>query len=349
MSTSVLRHMAPYLAALSLAAGTSIWPGCGDGRSGDGQRSDPSGMTFTVSIPPQAYLLERIAGPDVRVITLVEGGESPATYQPSDLQVSEVMRSRVYFRVGVPFEQGRWLDAINDSGSAIQVVDLREGVPMRALGDESQGDVESGDQGPGQGEGGNSQGEDARGRGEQHPGEDARSNGEHVHSHACSHSGLDPHIWLSTENLKTMARTMTRTLSEIDPERSGQYQANLEALVSELDILYDELREILSPFAGRRLYLYHPAWGYFCDAFGLEQVAIELEGKEPSDEELTRLQERMRADRARVVFVQPQIAGRSVRPVARAVGAEVRTLDPLARNVVQNLRSAAKAIAESYR
>jgi zinc transport system substrate-binding protein len=145
-----------------------------------------------------------------------------------------------------------------------------------------------------------------------------------------------------------MARTILRTLCEMDPDASDRYQANLDGLLEELDRLHDEVREILSPFAGRRLYLYHPAWGYFCDAFGLEQVAIEVEGKEPSDEELTRIQEQMRADETKAIFVQPQIEGRSAEPVARAVGASLKILDPLRRDVITNLRDAAQAIAESY-
>ena len=65
---------------------TSCSPGESDARDG---------TLVTVSIPPQAWLVERIAGPRVEVVSLIQGGESPATYQPSDKQVSEVMGSRV--------------------------------------------------------------------------------------------------------------------------------------------------------------------------------------------------------------------------------------------------------------
>lgn len=276
---------------------------------GCGQSTERAECVVAVSIPPQAYLVERIAGGEVKVVTLVEGGESPATYQPSDRQVSEVMRAKIYFRIGVPFERGRWLDAINGSSNGMQVVDLRDGVTLRAFS------------------------------GEHH------QCAEHDHSH----EGLDPHIWLCAEHLKTMARTINRTLGELLPDRAGRFRSNLDVLETEIDEAHEEVKTILIPFAGRRFYIYHPAWGYFCDDYGLEQAAIELEGKEPSDEELTRIQERMRADDVKVIFVQPQIAGRSVDPVAKAAGAEVRILDPLARDVLANLRRAAQAIADSYR
>jgi zinc transport system substrate-binding protein len=145
-----------------------------------------------------------------------------------------------------------------------------------------------------------------------------------------------------------MARTMVNTLGEMMPARADLYRERLAALTNELGLLHEEIEERLAPFAGRCIFLYHPAWGYFCDAYGLRQMAIEVEGKEPSDEELTRIQEQMRAESAGTLFVQPQISGRSVDAVARAVGAEVKTLDPLARDVIQNLRDAARIVAESF-
>jgi zinc transport system substrate-binding protein len=106
---------------------------------------------------------------------------------------------------------------------------------------------------------------------------------------------------------------------------------------------------MLRPFAGRPLYVYHPAWGWFCDEFGLRQVSVEFEGKEPSDAELTGLLARARADAVRVVFVQPQIAGRSARAIADAVGARLEPLDPLRPDVLANLLEVAGRVAEALR
>ena len=91
----------------------------------------------------------------------------------------------------------------------------------------------------------------------------------------------------------------------------------------------------LVPLRGASVYVYHPSWGYFCDAYGLHQHAIEVEGKDPSDAELTALQAQARRERVKVIFVQPQIAGRSAQAIAKSLGAEVRTLDPLARDVMR--------------
>jgi hypothetical protein len=100
MEIRMMKSLPPLLLGLVMAAGCLLLPACGSG-----EEPGSSELAVTVSIPPQAYLVERIAGPDVKIVTLVRGGESPATYQPTDQQVSEVMRSRIYFRLGVPFER----------------------------------------------------------------------------------------------------------------------------------------------------------------------------------------------------------------------------------------------------
>ena len=269
------------------------------------------GLMVAVSIPPQAYLAERIGGAHLQVTTLLQPGESPATYQPSDHQVSQILQSRIFFQIGVPFERGKWAGAVSSSVHGISIVDTRKGVPLRRMKDHHHDTHESGEE----------------------------------NDHA---EGADPHIWLAPALLKIQARTMADNLIKADPEHAAAYRANLEVLLSDLDRLHDELQKRLSPYRGRSLFLYHPAWGYFCDAYGLEQVALEIEGKEPSDEELTRLQVRIRASGTRVIFVQPQIAGTSARAVAEALGVELRTIDPLARDILTNLRSVGETIAAHY-
>jgi zinc transport system substrate-binding protein len=271
-----------------------------------GRQDDASRPRVVTSILPHAYLVERIAGERFEVSTLVRPGESPATYQPSDAQVSEILGARVLFRTGVPFENGKWFESI--AGHGPRVVDLRGGLELRHL--------EACD---------------------------------HDHDHDHGEEGADPHIWLAPDLLKVQAETVAATLSELAPDHAADFEANLRALHEDLDRLDADLAELLAPVRGRRMYVYHPSWGYLCDAYGLEQVPIEIEGKEPSDAELTEFQERARADRVRVVFVQPQIAGQSARAAARAVGAEVAELDPLAKDVIANLRAAARAIAGAVR
>jgi zinc transport system substrate-binding protein len=94
--------------------------------------------------------------------------------------------------------------------------------------------------------------------------------------------------------------------------------------------------------------VFHPSWGYFADDYGLRQLAIEVDGKVPSDAEISRLQRRARELGITVVYVQPQIAGQALHAVADSIGARVETLDPLAPDVIANLRQTATEIAGSF-
>jgi zinc transport system substrate-binding protein len=149
--------------------------------------------------------------------------------------------------------------------------------------------------------------------------------------------------------LKIQARTIARTFGELDPARREVYDRNFAATEEKLDAADREIRRVLEPFRGKMFFVFHPAWGYFADDYGLKQVAIEAEGKEPSDEEATVLQKLARQQGVKVVFVQPQIASRGAQAIAQAIGARVEPLDPLAPDLPDNLVRAARAIADSYR
>ena len=272
-------------------------------------------LAVAVTIAPQAWLVEQIGGDRVAVTTLVGPGESPATFLPSDRQVSLLSRSAVYFRIGVPGERGPWFDTLRRSGR-VEIVDLRDGVELLAL--------------------------------PRH-----HHDHDHDHHHAATgaesepHAAMDPHIWLSPRRLQRMARTVAETLERLDGESGGHYRQRLGALEARLDRLEAELRDKLAPLADRAFMIFHPVLGYLASDYGLRQLAIEIEGKEPSDAELTELMRIARREALSVVFVQPQIRGRSAEIVARAIGGRVAVLDPLAPDVAANLNAVADQIADT--
>jgi len=280
-------------------------------------------LRIAVSIVPQAWLVREIGGPYVDVVAMVKPGESHETYQPTDVQISRIMSGAAYFCIGMPFENGRAMAAIRSEGK-LRTVDMREGIELREIGPPA--DPVSASAGS-------------------HARDEASEDAHHGHDHG----GKDPHVWLSPRLLKIQGRTVARTLGELDPAHRETYDRNLAALDAKLDAVDGEIRKILDLLRGRTFFVFHPAWGYFADEYGLKQVAIEQEGKEPSDEETTALQRLARQQGVKVVFVQPQIASRGAEAVAHAIGARVEKLDPLAADVPDNLVRAARAIAASYK
>ncbi len=157
----------------------------------------------------------------------------------------------------------------------------------------------------------------------------------------------DPHLWTDPQQMGELARRLAAALQVGWPADARGFETRLARFETELAQLDRELREILAPVRGRRFYVFHPAWGPFAHAYGLEQVAIEHQHKEPGPHGLSRLIEGARADHARVIFVQPQFDPASARVVAEAIGATVEVLDPLAPDWADNLRRVASRLREA--
>jgi zinc transport system substrate-binding protein len=171
---------------------------------------------------------------------------------------------------------------------------------------------------------------------------------DHGHDHGDSEGGADPHVWLDPRLAKRQAEIICSTLCILDTARCMEFSANLSALQQSLDSVHEKVQEQLEPVQGRRMYVYHPAYGYFTDAYGLEQVAVEVSGKEPSARQLSRLLDDAKSDAITTLFVQPQFSSSQVQTMADHLGAQVVQIDPIAPDYIENLMDIAQKVAESY-
>ncbi|HSR88023.1 MAG TPA: zinc ABC transporter substrate-binding protein, partial [Pontiella sp.] len=161
------------------------------------------------------------------------------------------------------------------------------------------------------------------------------------------HGEKDPHVWLSAGNALLIAADMAETLEQTDPHNQPYYLENYRKLLTALKQLDENTAEQLAPYSGSRFYVFHPSFGYFADQYGLEQVPIELDGKSPSPRQLAELIDRAQLDAVKVIFVQKQFPADSANAVADAIGGKVVQLDPLAEDVVANLKQIADSIAQA--
>jgi len=269
-------------------------------------------LRVIVSILPQAYFVERVGGDRVSVEVLVGPGQSPATYEPSPRQMAALGEADVYFRIGVPFENAL-LDKIRASRPGLNVVDTRQGITLRPM--------------------------------ESHPHGDREGNG----GEGAPEGAPDPHIWLDPKLAEVQARTIRHELVRLDPQNRPTYDGNLNAFEADLGRVDSEIRSVLAPLEGRRIFVFHPAFGYFAEAYGLDQVAIEAEGKEPGPRELADIIRRAKDQGVKAVFVQQQFSDAQARAIAEEIGATVVPLDPLAKDYLRNLEDMATKVAEALR
>lgn len=173
---------------------------------------------------------------------------------------------------------------------------------------------------------------------------DQRQGLELIGSSCCCCHGADPHTWLSPVMLKQQTRQIVAALSALDPEHAAEYRERGDRLKQQLTALHLEMAHLLEG-APETILVSHPAFGYLCRDYGLTQLSIEMEGREPTPRYLTDLIIQARALEVRTVFVQRQHGERGGKTVAKQLGADVVYLDPYKEDVISNLREIAKAFA----
>jgi zinc transport system substrate-binding protein len=161
------------------------------------------------------------------------------------------------------------------------------------------------------------------------------------------HETDDPHVWLSVRNAKIMVKNISTCLCALDSVHTGYYTKNLETYLSQLDSLDTEIKELFSGKVQREFIVYHPAWTYFARDYGLTQIPVEIQGKQPTAKTMQYLIEHARANNIRIIFASPQFNRESADAIAREIGGRVEFIDPLEKNFIANMRAVAQAVSEA--
>lgn len=161
--------------------------------------------------------------------------------------------------------------------------------------------------------------------------------GQDPHSKAHGTDGIDPHIWLSPQNYRLMAATVLQTLSEHYPEQAAVFRQNYKQLIQEIEQVDRQAREVFSRHPQKVFLIYHPALTYFADAYGLTQISIEEEGKEPHPAHLKEIINLAREKKIHLIFIQSQFDSTHAKAIAREIDAEIIGIDPLAENWTEEL------------
>ena len=266
-------------------------------------------LRVTVSIPPQEYFVSKIGGPLVDVTTMVPSGADPHTFEPKPRQLIGLRASRLYFGIGLPYED-IWLDRFTATNPQLHVVHTDEGIEKLSM-----------------------------------DGHDDHEDGHNHHDH-----GGDPHIWLSPRLVMKQAKVIRDALISHDSANADTYRSNCNVFMKELEALDAEFTKLFeSP--GRKLsfLVFHPTWGYFAREYGLEQIPVEIDGREPKPAELVSFITTAKKLGAVAVLVQPQFSRRSAQIIADAIDGELVVADPLDGDWERNLRKVARSIRQAAR
>lgn len=259
-----------------------------------------------VSILPQKYFVEKIGGDLVEVNVMVEPGANPHTYEPKPAQMTKLSTARLFFSIGINFEE-IWLEKITAASPSLKIIHTDDGIEKIIMD------------------------------GDEHDHDNKKSKSDHNHKKGEP----DPHIWLSPKLVLKQALTIKNALVEADPANTAAYENGYSAFISEINALDSEIAAILEKSEKRKFIVFHPSWGYFAQAYKLEQIPMEIEGKQPKPAQIQELIKTARKLGIRVIFAQPQFSTQAAEVIAKEIGGKVSFADHLAENWADNLRKTA--------
>ena len=315
-------------------------------------------LEIIVSVLPQQYFVERIAGERASVTVMVPPGASPHTYEPRPEQMRALSRADAYMTIGVTFEDV-WMDRITEANPDMLIVDTAAGIERRMMEahthdydddihhDKAHHDDDHHDEAHHDDDHHNDVHHDDDHHDEVHNDHDHHDEIHNDHHHHDEEP--DPHIWVSPRLVKVQAQHIYRALVQIDPEHEDEYAANLEAFLADIDTLDAEIREGLEGIENRRFIVFHPAWGYFAEEYDLEQIPIEVGGVEPGAATLAEVIRTARENDIRVIFAQPEFSTEAAETIAREINGGVQLVSPLEQDWLTNMRTVGRIFAEVLR
>ena len=268
----------------------------------DSNESDQN-KRLSVSIPPQKYFIEQIAGDKFKINVMIPPGANPVTYDPSPGKMKEISNSVAYIKIGHLAFEKIWMDKFTSVNSDMKIIDQSKYTELIAADKET-----------------------------------------NHHSHAQS-SGVDPHIWTSPKAVKKQVKAIKEGLTEINPEHESFYNENYRVFLNNIDSLDSFIRTKLQGLKNESFMIFHPALSYYARDYGLNQISIEFEGKEPTPSKLKEIVDLARKEQIRTIFIQKQFNVDKAKTVAEEIGAKLEVINPLDSDWMLTIKDITEKIA----
>ena len=158
----------------------------------------------------------------------------------------------------------------------------------------------------------------------------------------------DPHTWMSTNNALVIARNIYHAVKHINAKDSTVYKRRLDSLCNVIKATDEYAMSLTSQAHCKAFVIYHPALTYFASDYGLEQIAVEEHGREPTAADLQRIISTARSKGVKTMFIQKEFANRNVDVIANAIGATKVEINPLGYDWEKEMKHIADAINSTF-
>ncbi len=286
--------------------------------SGCNSNNNEDDLLVVVSILPLAEFAEQVGGDHVTVSTMIPKGADPHTFDPAPSQMVQLEKASLYVEVGAGLEfEIAYMDKIQSMNKDMYIVDSSKGLELLEASEHHH----------------------------HHDGDEEEHEEDHEHEHEEEHEGsANPHTWLSPRNAQVMVQNICDGLCAIDPDHASDYKKNAASYIEDLKKLDSDITEALSGVTNRVFMCLHPQWEYFARDYDLTQIAIEVDGKEPSAQQLAELIDEAKEHSIKVVFTSPQFSTTSAKAIAQEIKGQVVGIDSLDKDYINNMRSILKSM-----
>lgn len=270
-------------------------------------------ISVFVSILPYAGFVKAVGGEKINISVMIPPGASPHYYEPKPRQLRALSKAALFFVVGsgIDFELN-WMNKIHSMNPDLKIIDSSKHIKLLNNQSDHHSDHEK---------------EDVK---EKH--------------NKGSFQGIDPHVWLSPYNVIIIVNNIKEALIEYMPENKDQFEKNAQLYIEKINKVIGEIEVQIKSLESRDFMVFHPSWGYFAHDFNLEQVAIEIDGKEPSARDMYNVINNAKKHGISIIFASPQFSTRSAKVIAREIKGEVVLIDHLAENYLENLQKVTRKL-----
>ncbi|HEB9432915.1 TPA: zinc ABC transporter substrate-binding protein [Campylobacter coli] len=265
---------------------------------------------ISVSIPPQAFFVEKIAKDSVEINILIPPNSDEHTMEFKPQVLKKLEQSKIYFLADLELEKilGEKFKSVLKN---VKIVNINEGIHLFEGGHDHEHEHDH--------------------------------DGHHAEEEHDGHN--DPHVWLDPVLVKKLAQNITQALVQSFPKNKEFYEANLANFLKELDQMDAQIAEELKNIKRNEFIVYHPSWAYLAKRYNLVQIPVEIDGKEPKSKDLQNLIKLAKEKDIRIIFVQPGFPENSAKVLAKELNAQIVSINHLARNWDEELLKSIQALS----
>ncbi|BEK37119.1 zinc ABC transporter substrate-binding protein [Campylobacter coli] len=265
---------------------------------------------ISVSIPPQAFFVEKIAKDSVEINILIPPNSDEHTMEFKPQALKKLEQSKIYFLADLELEKilGEKFKSVLKN---VKIVNINEGIHLLEGGHDHDHEHDH--------------------------------DGHHAEEEHDEYN--DPHVWLDPVLVKKLAQNITQALVQSFPKKKEFYEANLANFLKELDQMDAQIAEKLKNIKRNEFIVYHPSWAYLAKRYNLVQIPVEIDGKEPKSKDLQNLIKLAKEKDIRVIFVQPGFPENSAKVLAKELNAQIVSINHLARNWDEELLKSIQALS----